>query len=284
MCSVRPQFGNLLLAALLSLGQSPPLIRVPVRLVVAPTLVLSANGQVITGLDADKFDLLDNGRSQQFRLDIEPEPPSVAIAIQANNAVSDYLPFVAKTGSVVESLLLGANGKAAVLSYGDDVKLIAAFDSDDVGDAFAKLSASGRDARMFDAAERAIQILKTEPAGRARVLLLIGQPYDKGSTETLAKVMRDTAAENIQIYALVLPLAGKKFVADTFHFPGMASQGGGVAVGVEMTSLSPLWCGARNRVAELIHFHNWRSRPGGRKSTSESKDNLRMTLSLWGLS
>jgi VWFA-related protein len=232
------QFGNLLLTALL-LGQSAPPIRVPVRLVVAPTLVLSPTGQVISGLDADKFNLLDNGRSQQFRLDVEPEPLSVVIAIQANNAVSDYLPFVAKTGSVVENLLLGANGKAAVLSYSDDVKLVRTFDSGDVRDAFTKLSTSGQDAHMLDATERGIQLLKGQPASRARVLLLIGQSYDKGSTETLAKVTRDATAENVQIYALILPLAGKKFVADTFHFPNMASQGGGLGVGVELTSLIP---------------------------------------------
>jgi len=187
-------FGNVLLAALL-LGQSAP-IRVPVRLVVAPTLVLSPTGHVISGLEADKFELLDNGCSQQFRMDVEPEPLSVVIAIQANDAVSDYLPFVAKTGSVAESLLLGANGKAAVLSYSDDVKLVRTFDSGDVRSAFAQLSTSGQDARMLDATERGIQLLKGQPASRVRVLLLIGQAYDKGSTDTLAKVTRDATAEN----------------------------------------------------------------------------------------
>ncbi len=236
-CWVR--VGNLLLAVSLLLGQSPPLIRVPVRLVVAPTLVLSRTGKPITGLDANKFNLFDNERSQEFRLDVEPEPPSVALAIQTNNAVTDYLPFIAKTGSVVEDLLLGANGKAAIFSYSDDVKLIEPFEAADLRGAFAKLSTNGRDAHLLDAIERAIQVLKAEPVGRARVLLLIGQTYDKGSTETLTKVIRDATAENIQIYALVLPLAGKKFVADTFHFPSMASQGGGVAAGVELTSLIP---------------------------------------------
>jgi VWFA-related protein len=241
------QFGNLLLATLL-LGQSTPPIRVPVRLVVAPTLVLSPTGQVISGLDADKFDLLDNGRSQQFRLDVEPEPLSVVIAIQANSSVSEYLPFVAKTGSVVENLLLGANGKAAALSYGDDIKLVRTFVSGDVRGALAPLSTSGQDAHMLDATERGIQLLKGQPASRARVLLLIGQAYDKGSIETLAQVTRDATAENVQIYALVLPLAGKKFVADTFHFPNMASQGGGLGVGVELTSLIPtLLRGAKSR-------------------------------------
>jgi VWFA-related protein len=200
--------------------------------------VLSPTGQVISGLDADQFDLLDNGRSQQFRLDVDPEPLSVVIAIQANNAVDNYLPFVTKTGSIVENLL-GANGKAAVLSYSDDVKLLQSFDSGDVQGAFAKLSTSGQDAHMLDATDRGIQLLKSQPASRARVLLLIGQSYDKGSSETLAKVKRDATAENVQIYALVLPLAGKKFVADTFHFPSMASQGGGLGVGVELTSLIP---------------------------------------------
>ena len=164
---------------------------------------------------------------------------SPVIAVQANNAMHDYLPIIARTGSVIESLLLGANGKAAVLSYSDDVTLIQAFDSGGVGEAFTKLSASGQGAHLFDAGERAIELLKAQPSGRMRVLLLVGQPYDRGSAATLSKLRTDAEAENVQIYSLVVPLAGKKFVADTFRFPSTASQGGGVAMGVELTSLIP---------------------------------------------
>ncbi|HLH02419.1 MAG TPA: hypothetical protein VKX25_06605 [Bryobacteraceae bacterium] len=232
------RLGIVLLAVVLVLGQSP-VVRVPVRLVVVPTLVLSRAGRVITGLEADKFEVFDNGRAQKFSLESGLEAASAVIAIQANEAMRDYLPFVVKTGSVVEDLLLGADGKAAVLSYADDVEVVRGFGPARMKDAFAKLSAAGRDAHMLDAAERGIEMLETEPAGRARVLLLIGQPYDQRSARTFASVAAHAGRANVQIYALVLPLAGKKFVADTFHFPDMSSQKGGVAAGVELTSLIP---------------------------------------------
>jgi hypothetical protein len=98
------------LAALIG-AQQIPTIRVPVRLVSLPTLVFSAENRLIPGLRAVDFRVLDNGRPQAIALDTSTTPISVALAIQANMDVREYVPFIAKAGSVVDALLAGESAK-----------------------------------------------------------------------------------------------------------------------------------------------------------------------------
>lgn len=214
--------------AVAALAQETPIIRVPVRLVTVPTLVLSNTGRVIAGLDASDFRIFDNGHSEKIALDSVNTPVSVAVAVQANFDVRQYFPFIAKVGSVVDALLVGERGHAAVIAYNDDVAIRKPFSAGNVQSVLRGISATGRNARMIDAAMRGIALLKDRPRTRARVLLLIGQPIDRGSESTLNAVEEEAEKENVTIYALALPEIGKSFVSDTFAIHGLSgadSQG-----------------------------------------------------------
>ena len=118
-----------------ALGQPPsnPLvIRVPVHVVNAPTLVFDRQGRLVPGLNQTDFQLLDNGRPQQVDLDPSVDPVSVVLAVQMNRDVRAYLPFIARVGSVVEALLVGATGEGALIAYNSDVTVLKPFDSGDV--------------------------------------------------------------------------------------------------------------------------------------------------------
>lgn len=230
----------MLIAAARSLAsQEPPVIRVPVKLVIAPTLVFSSKGRLIQGLEARDFRLFDNNRPQRINLDALVEAPAVVVAVQTNQDLRDDLPFIARVGSVMDSLLLGENGKAAVLSYGDEVNIVAPFDTGDVQSSLRKLSISGEHAHMLDAGMLAIQMLKTQPAARARVLLFVGQSFDRGSTASLRNLRLQAQAAGVAIYSLTLPVVGKKFVSNTFNIPSMKGKRGGIEAGAELTSLIP---------------------------------------------
>ena len=233
--------GFVVLFAVLRLhGQKPETIRVPVRLVSAPTLVLSKNGRVVDGLQVDDFRLLDNGVQQKLSLNTDPVPASVAIAIQANSDVEDYISFIRKVGSVVDDLLLGGSGTATVLSYNDEIQQLKPFDGDDVRPAFQKISPSGSRARMIDAGLKGIDLLKEEPMGRSRILLLIGQSLDHGSQAPLEVLKQRAEEQNVSVYSLALPIGGKKFISDTVSIRGVShDQEGGFVVGVELTKLIP---------------------------------------------
>jgi VWFA-related protein len=197
-------------------GQEMPTIRVPVRLVTLPTLVLAGDGRVIAGLERSDFRVFDNERLQKTSLDTVSTPGSVAVAVQVSRDVREYTRFIAKVGSTVDALLVGERGQAAVIAYNDDIAVLKEFGAGDVRSALRRISAGGRKARMYDAGVRAIDLLKNRPRGRARILLFIGQPADAGSEHSLDELREQAERENVTIYALTLPIIGKSFASDTF--------------------------------------------------------------------
>jgi len=208
-----------------------PTIRTSVRLVTAPTLVFSKEGRLIPGLEASNFRLFDNGRPQKVALDTAAIPVSVAIALQANQDVREYLPFIAKAGTVIESLLLGESGEAAVITYRDEAEVVKPFETSDTSDVqsiLRKVSAHGRDAHMLDAGRRGLELLRQRSAGRARFLIFIGQPMDCGSETTLPSLQEAADRDNVTVFAITLPEFGKAFVSDNFSLAALpkADRGG----------------------------------------------------------
>jgi len=227
------------LVAALVAAQEFPTIRVPVRLVTVPTLVFSREGRLIPGLDEGDFHLFDNGHRQHLHLEPAYAPVSAAIVVQANLDVREYLPFIARTGSVIESLLLGETGEGAVVSYQDEIAVLKPFDSGDVRLGLQHVTARGRESKAIDAALRAVDLLKARPASRMRVLLLIGQPVDRGSQSKLAVLEEAVEKNDILVDALSLPELGKSFVSDTFSLKGLSSrtERGGYEVETDLLKL-----------------------------------------------
>jgi|SRR5437773_7053475 len=230
----------LLLFTATMFGQTPqtPTIRVPIRLVTLPTLVFSKEGRLIAGLQSADFRVFDNGRRQPVTLDSAVTPTSVVIAIQVNQDVRTYVPFIARAGSVVDTLLTGESGETAVVTYGEDVAVVKPFATGDVKSTLTNLAADGAKARMIDAGLRAITILREHPGSRARVLLFIGQPMDIGSASSLSALKEQAERENVAVYALALPEFGKAFVSDTFSLEGVSrGERGGFRGGVDLGNL-----------------------------------------------
>jgi VWFA-related protein len=230
----------LAIAALLALLQAP-VIRVPVRLVTVPTLVFAGDGKCVSGLEPGDFQVLDDGRPQRFALDTDYLPPSVAIVVQVSSQVRQYLPFIAKVGSAIEDLLVGETGEAALITFDDFVTVRKEFDGGETRTAFHKVSAGGNRARMIDAAIAGVDLLKRQPPSRSRVLLLIGQPSDRGSQAKLDVLQEQAERENVTIFALELPQLNKAFVEDTFSLENLSSQTdrGGFKASADLSRLAP---------------------------------------------
>ncbi len=220
------------------IAQDTPVIRVPVHLVTVPTLVFSKDGRLIPDLRVRDFRVFDNGRRQTAVLDVDSRQLSIVLAIQVNQDVREYLPFIERVGSVVEALLAGESGETAVITYADQVAVAKPFDRADVPSALKKISATGQQARMIDAGLQAISLLKQTPASRTRVLLFIGQPVDSGSESPLISLQEQAEKENAVVHALALPEIGKAFVSDTFSLNGVSSTAkGGFQAGVDLKNL-----------------------------------------------
>lgn len=222
-------------------AQPPSTIRIPVRLVSVPTLVVSTQGKYISGLAVSDFRLTDNGRLQRLKLDTDSLPISIAVAVQVDQDVRAYVPFIATVGNLVDDSLAAATGESALIEYNDEVSVAKPFGTGDLQTALRNISPSGSGAHMIDAGLRAVALLKQRTGPRSRVLLFIGQPMDNGSSGELNVLEAQAEREDVQIYALTLPLFGRSFVSDAFALQGYGSQWykGGYQASVELTKAVP---------------------------------------------
>lgn len=268
------------------LAQSPgSTIRVPVRLVTVPTLVFSDDDRLIPDLEVSNFRVFDNGQRQSIRLDTPDSSVTVAIAIQVNQDVRAYLPFISKVGSVFETLLLGESGEAAVITYADDVSIRKPFDAGDLLSTMRGLRASGRDAHMLDAAWRSMTLMRQRPASRARYLILIGQPLDSGSETKLTALQDEAETNNVSVFAITLPQAGKSFVSDNFSLQGPASaaERGGFKASVNLGKLISVLSHTADSAAGTDPFSALTAATGGAQFHVRKQNELEQVISAIGV-
>ena len=221
--------------------QQTPTIRVPVRLVSVPTLVASKEGKYVPGLLATDFHLFDNGREKAFTLDTYSASLSLAVAVEVDQNVRDYVPFISRVGNLIESAVAAEGGETALLTYNDEVAVAKSFENGELSVVLRKITPSGHGAKMVDAGMKAVELLATRDPSHSRVLLLIGQPVDDGSKGKVDELLVKAEEYNVQIYTLRLPLLNKAFVSDSFQLRGLPDQGwhGGYQASIELTRAIP---------------------------------------------
>ncbi len=271
--------------ALLAAILSAQTIRVRVPLVSVPTLVLSPAGRVVPDLQPASFHLFEDDKPRPFTLDVAATPASVAVAVQANQDIRAYLPFIAKVGSALDALLVGDAGESAVIVYGDEVAVAKPFDTGDLSQALRKLAPDGHGARALDAGMRAIELLRARPAPRSRVLLYIGQPADHGSQAPLEDVRRAAERDNVTVYALALPEIGKAFVSDTFSLQGLSSSKdrGGFKAGADLTRLIPVLTRTAAAAESVDPFSALAAATGGAQLHFRKQNQLEDGLAILGV-
>jgi len=191
-------------------------ISVTTRLVLAPVTVFDKGGNYIPGLTPYDFRLLDNGKVQKITQDLASHPISMVVAIQANADVEKILPSIQKLPGVFESLVIGEEGEMAVLAFDHRVQTLTGFtnDAEKIDAAFKKLKPGSYTSALNNATMEAINMLKTRPTNRRRILVQISENRDKGSSFKLSEVITEADFANVYIYSvdvshLLASLTGK---------------------------------------------------------------------------
>ncbi|MEO7143131.1 MAG: VWA domain-containing protein [Bryobacteraceae bacterium] len=181
-------------------------IRVQVPLIVAPTTVLDGQSHFVDGLETQDFTLFDNGRPQWIQNDIAFQPMSLAVAVQCGGNVRWALPKIQRIASVIDALMVGDGGEAAVIAFDDRVRTLQPFtkDSRRIADALETLQVNDAQYRLFDGVERAVDLLKSRKAGRRRILLLLSESRDNGSGTKLVQALTNLQEANVSVYAVVM--------------------------------------------------------------------------------
>jgi len=209
---------------------SSPTFRVNRKLVFVPTTVTDKRtGNYIDGLTARDFELYDNDKPQKIESDLIAQPLSVVVTVQANSEVDPVISKLRGTGLLVQGLVSGQDGDAAILAFDHRMQVLQDFTNDPgkLDDAMHRLTAGSSTAALIDAVIEADHMLKRrDPQNlRHRVILLISRDEDKGSEARLRETVRNMQFDNITVYCVNI----SKLLTSLLKKPGYpARQNGGV--------------------------------------------------------
>jgi len=192
-----------------------PRIVVPVVQVLAPVLVYDRDGNFVNGLAPDQFHLTDNDKEQNIHVDVAYQPISMVILVQANSAVEKMLPNINKIGNMIQPLILGDQGEAAVIAFDHRIRTLQDFtsDADKITLAVRKIQPGSDANHMIDATEEAARMLQHRPKNRRRIILLIGETRDIGSEARGRETLTNLTLSNIVFYAVDMSRIIEKLTA-----------------------------------------------------------------------
>jgi VWFA-related protein len=207
-------------------AQAPPpaaqedpntIFKVSTKIVLVPVSVTERNGDTVNGLTPYDFELLDNGHPQVITEDITAHPISLVLVIQANSSVEHFLPKISLLGNLVQSQLLGDTGEVAVLSFDHRIKTILPMtaDLDKLAPSLKKLTPGSSSSVVNDAVMSAINILRTQPTTRRRIIIVVAQNKNGGSEIDTRNVMAAADFAQVTIY----PIDISKIISDLTATP-----------------------------------------------------------------
>jgi Ca-activated chloride channel family protein len=192
-----------------ALGQEPGqgTIRVNVNLVLIDTTVKAKDGQIMTGLKKDDFEVREDGVVQKLDVFSRDELPlDVALVLDLSDSIDPFLAPL-RDASTVALAALKANDEVALFTFSTEAELRLPLTKDknkiaDLINTFEARGATNINDGIFKAAE---YFLKTPPTGR-RVIILISDDVgtDAGGQGTNDIVTELIAADAV-VYNLKIP-------------------------------------------------------------------------------
>ncbi|MGH9647668.1 MAG: hypothetical protein ACRD4E_12735, partial [Bryobacteraceae bacterium] len=172
--------------------------------VMAPVIVHDLRGNIVNGLSPLDFELYDNGKLQKITEDATSHPISLVVAVQASANMEKLLPDIRKIGSLFTGLVLGENGEMAVLAFDHRVQTMTNFtaDPDKISAAFKAIKTGSTPNHLNDAAMKGVDMLRTRDKTRRRILLLIAETRDSGSSMGVRDVLTEAEFKDITVYAV----------------------------------------------------------------------------------
>jgi hypothetical protein len=188
---------------------SPPTaknqIRVVTNEIVVPVTATDATGDFVLDLAQKDFHIFDDGAEQAIdHWELGGDPLAVALVIETSSRLRAMVPVIHSLAAVFTETVMALDGEAAVITYDSTVELRQPFttDHDAVEKAIAKTEFEAPERNLYDAMAFAVQLLKTQPPTRRRIMLVLGESQDDGSRASLSQVARGAEHANISIYAL----------------------------------------------------------------------------------
>lgn len=182
-------------------------IRVRTSEVTAPVTVRNKSGELVLSLTRKDFRLYDDGVRQNItHFDLGGQPFDIVLVVETSSRVQPLLPAVRQSGVIFSQVVMGQSARAAVIGFDNTVDLLQKFTTsgDAVDKTISDLRVGTSGARLYDAMARAVLLLQEQPAGRRRVMVVVSEAIDSGSSAKLGEVLRSAHIGNITIYSIGL--------------------------------------------------------------------------------
>lgn len=185
-------------------------IRVRISEVAAPVTVRDKSGELVLDLTQSDFHVFDDGVEQKItHFDLGGQPFDIVLVVETSSRIQALLPAVRKTGIVFSQVVMGQTSQAAVIGFDNTVQLLQQFtnDPDAVQKTINDLRLGTPGARLYDAMARGVSLLQEQPAGRRRIMVVVSESIDNGSSAELGEVLRSAHIGNITVYSIGLSTA-----------------------------------------------------------------------------
>jgi len=180
-------------------------LRTTTTLVVVPTLVQTIGKETVFSLKVEDFVLTDNGVPQKVTLEEETKRPlSLVVLMQTGGVARGQFASYANLEPLLASLLGGAPNRVSIVNFDSQPEAASPFTSDVAQwkEAINHPDPGDRGAAIFDGVSFALDLLKKEPVGNRRAILLISQERDDGSKTPMKEIVRDLGETNTAIYSV----------------------------------------------------------------------------------
>ena len=249
-----PVFVFMVVVGLVAAPQEPT-FNAQSNVVLVPTLVKDAKGNLIYGLQATDFVVEDDGVEQTLHLDeaAEAEPVSLIIAVQRGRRAWREFNRIRGLPSMLEPVLSLPHTETALVFFDSKLDLVRDFtsSSDLVESDLKKLEAGDNGAAILDAVSYCVKLLNQQPEGRQRVLLLISEVRDHGSRfAKLDDVVKLIGVANVAVYALPFS-ASLSQVLDTERGSNRDEAGWGASPDIQ-GAFRMAMAGMKKNVAQAI--------------------------------
>jgi len=110
-------------------------------------------------------------------------------------------------GSMLEVTSTRANRRVALITFDSQPREIWNFPprTDGLKYAFERLHSGDSGAAIIDAVDHGIDLLQQQPPTLGRVILLLSQPQDSGSSTSPAEILRRLGENNVTVYSVTFP-------------------------------------------------------------------------------
>ena len=154
-------------------------IVIHVKSIVAPALVFDRDGNIMNNLQPSQFHPLRQWPRADIHVDTEYQPISLVTSIRDEGALKQ----IHKIRSMIEPLVTGDAGEAAVVAFDHRIRTLQDFTTDPqkIKDSIAKISSGSSQTRMMDAVDQSIIMLRHRAADRRKIILLVSETRDNGS-------------------------------------------------------------------------------------------------------